>query len=123
MPIQIISLKLDGITAGDYLTWCRDPEPHALDFALRSITIDADPLQDTITAILDWNGSAPEPSTAAGAAGLPLSAGVQIMNSPARQVSRRGTRRLTCIPAGAGTARVDRGRSSAESTEELRAAI
>jgi hypothetical protein len=55
MPLQILTLKLDGITAGDYLTWCRDPEPPALDFALRSISIDADPLGDTITAILDWN--------------------------------------------------------------------
>ena len=27
MPLQILTLKLDGITAGDYLTWCRDPEP------------------------------------------------------------------------------------------------
>ena len=55
MPLQILTLKLDGITAGDYLTWCRDPEPPALDFALRSISIDADPLGDTITANLDWN--------------------------------------------------------------------
>ena len=50
MPLQILSLKLDGITAGDYLTWCRDPEPPALDFALRSVSVDADPLGDTITA-------------------------------------------------------------------------
>ena len=53
MPLQILSLKLDGITAGDYLTWCRDPDPPALDFALRSISIDADPLGDTITASVD----------------------------------------------------------------------
>ncbi len=50
MPLQILSLKLDGITASDYLTWCRDPEPPTLDFALRSVTVDADPLGDTITA-------------------------------------------------------------------------
>jgi hypothetical protein len=30
MPLQILTLKLDGITPGDYLTWCRDPEPFAL---------------------------------------------------------------------------------------------
>lgn len=59
MPLQILSLKLDGITAGDYLTWCRDPDPPALDFALRSASVDADPLGDTITAILDWNGPLP----------------------------------------------------------------
>lgn len=53
MSLQILTLELDGITAGDYLTWCRDPDPPALDYALRSIAIDADPLGDTITAILD----------------------------------------------------------------------
>jgi hypothetical protein len=26
MAFQKLTLKLDGITAGDYLTWCRDPE-------------------------------------------------------------------------------------------------
>ena len=53
MSLQILTLKLDGITAGDYLTWCQDPDPPALDFALRSIRVNADPLGDTITAILD----------------------------------------------------------------------
>ena len=78
MPLQTLILKLDGITAGDYLTWCRDPEPPALDFALRSISIDADPLGDTITAVLDWDQSLPPFPAAATAAGLPLSAGVQV---------------------------------------------
>jgi hypothetical protein len=78
MTLQIVTLKLDGITAGDYLTWCRDPEPPALDFALRSISIDADPLGDTITAILDWNHALPAAPAAATAAGLPLSAGIRI---------------------------------------------
>jgi len=75
-------LKLDGVTAGDYLTWCRDPEPPALDFALRSISIDADPLGDTFTAILDWNASPPPAPAAASAAGLPLSTGIQIDAMP-----------------------------------------
>ena len=78
MSLQILSLKLDGITAGDYLTWCRDPDPPALDYALASIRVNADPLGDTITAILDWNQSVPAPAAAAAAAGLPLSSGVQI---------------------------------------------
>jgi hypothetical protein len=78
MPLQILTLKLDGITAGDYLTWCRDPEPPALNFALRSISIDADPLGDTVTATLDWNEPLPPLPTVATAAGLPLAAGVQI---------------------------------------------
>jgi len=78
MSLQILTLKLDGITAGDYLTWCRDPDPPALDYALRSIRVNADPLGDTITAILDWNQPAPPPTAAATAAGLPPSPGVQI---------------------------------------------
>jgi hypothetical protein len=71
MPLQILTLKLDGITAGDYLAWCRDPDPPALGFALRSVHVDADPLADTITATLDWN-QPPPPPPAAAAAGLPL---------------------------------------------------
>jgi hypothetical protein len=78
MALQTLILKLDGITAGDYLTWCRDPEPPALDFALRSISIEAEPLEDTITAILDWSHSPPPVAVAASAAGLPLSTGVRI---------------------------------------------
>jgi hypothetical protein len=78
MSLQILALKLDGITAGDYLTWCRDPDPPALGFGLGSIRVDADPLGDTITAILDWNQLAPEPAAAATAAGFPLSSGVLI---------------------------------------------
>ena len=69
ITLQILTLKLDGITAGDDPTWCRDPEPPALDFALRSISLDADPLGDSITATLDWNLPAPTPATAATAAG------------------------------------------------------
>lgn len=78
MPLQILTLKLDGITAGDYLTWCRDPDPPALDCGLRSARVNADPLSDTITAILDWNQPAPAPAAAATAAGLPLSQGIQV---------------------------------------------
>jgi hypothetical protein len=78
MPLQILTLKLDGITAGDYLAWCRDPDPHALGFALRSIHVDGDPLGDTITATLDWDQPPPAPPTAATAAGLPLLPGAQI---------------------------------------------
>jgi hypothetical protein len=83
MSLQILTLKLDGITAGDYLTWCRDPDPPALDYALSSITLDADPLSDTFTAILDWNEPPPAPAIAATAAGLPLPPAVQIHPRPA----------------------------------------
>ena len=65
MALQTLTLKLDGVTAGDYPTWCRDPEPPALDFALRSISIQAEPLGDTVTAILDWSHSPPPVALAA----------------------------------------------------------
>jgi hypothetical protein len=78
MSLQILILKLDGITAGDYLTWCHDPEPPALDYGLRSIRVNADPLGSTITAVLDWSQPAPAPAAAATGAGFPLSPGVQL---------------------------------------------
>ena len=78
MSLETLTLKLDGISAGDYLTWCRDPDPPALDLGLRSISIETDPLGDTITATLEWEQPAPSAATAATAAGLPLSAGVQV---------------------------------------------
>ena len=78
MPLQILTLKLDGMTAEDYLTWCRDPDPPALEYALRTIAINAEPLGDTITAILDWNQCPPAPPVAASAAGLGLPAGVEL---------------------------------------------
>jgi hypothetical protein len=101
--LQILTLKLDGITAGDYLAWCRDPDPPALGLGLRSIAIHADPLGDTITATLDWNQPAPPAAYAASAAGLPLPPGADtltrtsndgpyIEKSPASQMSRNGRR-------------------------------
>jgi hypothetical protein len=82
MPLQSLTLKLDGITAADYLAWCRDPDPPARGFALRSIRMKADRLGDTITAILDWNQAAPSPRAAAAMAGLSLPPGVQVHTSP-----------------------------------------
>jgi hypothetical protein len=38
-PAQVLTLTLDGITAGDYLAWFRDPEPFALGRELRSIRV------------------------------------------------------------------------------------
>jgi hypothetical protein len=67
-----LTLTLDGITAGDYLTWVRDPEPPALGSALRCVTVHADPRGDTIEAELRWRGRPPEPEEAARLAGFPL---------------------------------------------------
>jgi hypothetical protein len=72
VPLQYLALELDGITAGDYLTWVRDPEPPALGFGLDSVTVRADPLGETIQATLAWNRPPPPPRAAALLAGFPL---------------------------------------------------
>jgi hypothetical protein len=66
MPLQILTLKFDGITAGDYLAWCRAPHTPALGFALRSPHADTAPLGDTVTTTLDGNQPAPPPPAAVG---------------------------------------------------------
>lgn len=76
MRVQTLILTLDGITAGDYLAWVRDPEPPALGLGLASVTVRADPLGDAIEAILAWNDCPPAPHIAGPAAGLPLTAEV-----------------------------------------------
>lgn len=72
MPRQTLILTLEGITAGDYVTLVRDPEPPALGRDLRAITLRGNPLGDTVEAVLDWEGSPPAPTAAALIAGLPL---------------------------------------------------
>ena len=37
MSLQLLTLKLDGMSAGDSLTWCRDPDAPGLDSTLRSV--------------------------------------------------------------------------------------
>jgi hypothetical protein len=69
--LQRLTFELDGMTAGDYLAHVRDPDPPGLGTALRSVTIDADPLGATIEIVLVWNGGAPDPATAARLSGLP----------------------------------------------------
>jgi hypothetical protein len=72
MALQFLILTLDGITAGDYLAWVRDPEPPVLGRDLRAVSVQGDPLGDTIEAVLAWRGAAPAPAVAASVAGLPL---------------------------------------------------
>ena len=59
----------------------RDPEPSALGVSLDSITVQADPLGETIEAVLSWNRAPPAPRTAALAAGLPLTPEVSAVES------------------------------------------
>jgi hypothetical protein len=41
---QQLTLLLERITAGDYLTWVRDPEPRAFGHHLKSVTAQVEPL-------------------------------------------------------------------------------
>jgi hypothetical protein len=68
---QRLTYELDGITAGDYLAYVRNPEPPGLGTSLRSIAVHAEPLGDTIEAVLQWDGAAPDPAVAEILAGLP----------------------------------------------------
>jgi|KBSSwiStaDraftv2_1062776.scaffolds.fasta_scaffold2329182_2 hypothetical protein len=70
--VQRLTLTLDGITAGDYLAWARDPEPPSLGRELAAIDVRADPLAGTVEAWLSWVVDPPAPREAARAAGLPL---------------------------------------------------
>jgi hypothetical protein len=71
--VQSLVIRLDGITAGDYLTWVRDPEPLALDHGLRSVAISAEPFGELINVDLIWADRPPtRPTAAAVAAGFPL---------------------------------------------------
>jgi hypothetical protein len=71
--VQSLVIRLDGITAGDYLTWVWDPEPPALDHGLRSVAISAEPLGELVKIDLVWADRPPtRPSAAAVAAGFPL---------------------------------------------------
>lgn len=78
---QILTLHLDGVTASDYLAHLSDPEPPALASALRSVTVRAEPLGDTVEATLEWARRAPAARAAAQAAGLPLVAEVARVES------------------------------------------
>jgi hypothetical protein len=69
---QHLTLVLEGITAGDYLTWMRDPDPHTLGGELRSADVQAHPLGDRIDVLLHWNTTPPAPPAAAPAAGFHL---------------------------------------------------
>ncbi len=81
MPLQYLTLKLDGITAGDYLAWVRDPEPPALGQSLDSISVRAEPLGDSVEAVLSWSRPPPGVLMAAPAAGLPVTPEVSTVES------------------------------------------
>ena len=69
---QRLTIVLAGITASDYLTWIRDPDPPALGRELRSVDVHADPLGDRLDVLMRWNTDPPTPQAAAPAAGFHL---------------------------------------------------
>ena len=71
--VQSLIIRLDGITAADYLAWMRDPLPSALQHGLRSVAICAEPLEALVNVELVWAGPPPTaPRAAAVAAGFAL---------------------------------------------------
>jgi hypothetical protein len=94
--VQSLTLKLEGITAGDYLTWVRDPEPPALGRDLRYITVHADPVGAQIDLELGWDREPPSGRAALHAAGFPVTPEVvnlaSTMPRPARQRRRHRPR-------------------------------
>ncbi len=70
--LQIVTLVLDGITAGDYLAHHRDPDPPGLGRELRSVAVRADPLGAWVEVALTWAVTPPAPPEAARAAGLAI---------------------------------------------------
>ena len=79
---QRLTLMLEGITADDYLTWVRDPEPLALGMSLRSVAVSAAPIGDRIEVELCWEDTPPPIRSAAIAAGFPLRAEVRLHAAP-----------------------------------------
>lgn len=98
MALQCLTLTLDGITAGDYLQWVRDPEPPLLGLGLSSIEVRGEPLGDTVEAALSWDVPPPPAVDAGPAAGLPLTPEViAISSTMTRETNSFPPRRRTVV--------------------------
>jgi hypothetical protein len=86
---QRLTLTLEGITADDYITWVRDPEPLALGTSLRSVAVSAASIGDHIEAQLCWEDTPPPIRSAAIAAGFPLTPEVTVYAAPGANPGRR----------------------------------
>jgi hypothetical protein len=76
MTYQTLRIQLDGMTAGDYLAYMRDPEPAALGHGLRAVAVRAEPLDDVVEALLTWDAAPADACRAAAMAGFPTGAEV-----------------------------------------------
>ena len=95
---QEIELHLDGITAGDYLTYYVDSDPAVQAPRLRAVSLDADPVGNLVTASLRWDGPPPAAKVAAVAAGLHLTADVARLSARVSVPLPRRARRLVPAP-------------------------
>jgi hypothetical protein len=93
LQTQLITVDLDGITAGDYLAHLVDPDPPLEASRLRSVAVDAEPLGSTVVAVLRWDGTPPPAGAAAAAAGLPVTADVARVRARVEARARRAPRR------------------------------
>ena len=84
MPRQILTIELDGLTAGDYIAHLRDPEPPALGHGLRSVTVRADPLGTRSRRSSSGRTPSPPPASPPRPRGLPLVA--EVMSVDATEV-------------------------------------
>jgi hypothetical protein len=101
LHVQSLLIGLDGITAGDYLTWVRDPEPPALDHRLRSVAIGAEPLGDLVNIELVWAGQPPTaPGAAALAAGFALTPEVVEVQNATRTANKQNAQSSRARHAG-----------------------
>lgn len=94
MIFQSLTLTLDGMTAGDYLSHIRDPEPPSLGRDLRAVEVRADPIGDVVEVLLAWEDGVTPPERACALAGFPLPA----------EVVRCETRRLPALERGSRAA-------------------
>lgn len=114
---QTLTLDLDGVTAGDYLAWVRDPDPPALGRGLCSVEVEAAAVGPTITATLEWPGPPPAPLAAASIAGFPLTEDVRAI----RVETATGSRPVAaCAPRVAPAMRLEPGTEPARLCAERR---
>jgi hypothetical protein len=104
LQTQLITVDLDGITAGDYLAHLVDPDPPLEASRLRSVAVDAEPLGSTVVAVLRWDGTPPPAGAAAAAAGLPVTADVARVRARVEARARRAPRSPGCSLAIAAAA-------------------
>ena len=71
MTYQTLRLRLDGMTAGDYLAHLRDPEPPLLGTGLHDVVVEAEPLEHVVEALLTWERAPADACVAAHLAGFP----------------------------------------------------